>query len=489
MIKINDRRLWGNEAADDEDPEILSSYFVSNQNYDLYFDLNTKLSIARARKGMGKSALINEFANRVEKNDRCIVINIKGAELVAQKPIKYMTADEHIYDWQQRICMCINQHIGNHIGFAINDDEMIQVETAELLGFKRRNLIGSLVDRLKGKLGPVQLQKLEAKDYKQLLKRSTEDGNWLIWLLIDDIDATFINTPEECLRLSTFFSACRDLSTSFVGIKIRSCIRTDVWTSIRRRDEALDKCEQYIFDINWSQRQMGLMLSERVHSYTERYLGKQRQSPERKRMIEAGMIKPADETAVHTENLEKIFASKFPWGRSVAEPHRVIHVFAGGRPRWATQLCRMAAEEAVKVQDSIIKFGHIKQVLEEYGRFRLDDISREHNHQCPQIDSIVNTFSKQKCEYTSDMLLDFIGKAILHKQEVFIDGLMVESPLLLARYLFRTGFIVAKEQSFSKLRYYRFEEKSELLKNFTNIDDNLNWYIHPSFHAALSVSN
>lgn len=256
MLQLDDRRLWGNEAADDEDPELLNSYFVTQRDWDEFLDLKAPLSIARARKGMGKSALLRECGYRASKTQKDLIVSIKGSDLVAQKDFRTQTPTEHIYDWQQRICAIINRHIGASIGFAMSDSTISMVEAAELAGFRSRNLVGTLVDRLKGKLGPIELQKLAADDSKALLRRYFTDQDARVCILIDDIDATFNNSREECVRLSTFFSACRELAANFKGIVIRTVIRSDVWASIRKTDEALDKVEQYIFDISWSKKEV-----------------------------------------------------------------------------------------------------------------------------------------------------------------------------------------------------------------------------------------
>lgn len=270
MLKVDDRLLWGNEAADDEDPELLNSYFVTQSEWSDFFDFKRPLSIARARKGMGKSALIRECAFRLDSDNNHVAISIKGSDLVAQKEFSSKTPIEQIYDWQQRICSIINRHLGASIGVAFSDDKITLVESAELSGFKSRNLVGLLVDRLKGKLGPADLQKIAVADAKALLNRVTQSSSFQVILLVDDIDATFNNSPEECLRLSTFFSACREVASNFKGISIRTVIRSDVWASIRKTDEALDKVEQYIFDINWSKKEFRSFLNERISSYCRR---------------------------------------------------------------------------------------------------------------------------------------------------------------------------------------------------------------------------
>lgn len=472
-LKLNDRRLWGNEAADDEDPSVLNAYFVNQPDWHEFFNVSIPLSIARARKGMGKSALIRECAYRSRDQKGAVIIEIKGSDLVAQKPFATMAAAEHIYDWQQRICAIINRKIGSSIGVALSDDSIAMVEAAELSGFKSRNLVGSLVDRIKGKLGPVELQKLGINDHQALLSRFLDGRDERVLVLIDDIDATFTDSPQETLRLSTFFSACRQLATSFSGIALRTVIRSDVWATIRKRDEALDKVEQYIFDISWSVKGFRSFLASRITAYCDL---------EKQEALTQGKSKE--------EIIEIVFEPKFPWGDATAFPHRVVHVYAGGRPRWAAQLCRMAGAEAARVRSQLIKFGHIKQVLEEYGRYRLDDLAREHRHQCEVIADVVNAFSKRSDTYTTQELKALIDEKVLQNFSVCIDGTKATDAFMLARFLYRIGFILGLDRDeVGRPEYYQFEEKPDLLKSAANYDDGMKWRVHPSYHSALDLSH
>lgn len=473
LLRLDDRNLWGNEAADDEDPKVLNSYFVNQPEWHEFFNVNTSLAIARARKGMGKSALIRECAYRLRDQPENLVIAIKGTDLVAQRDFRNLSPSEQLYDWQQRICAVINRHIGAQIGFALTDDSIALVENAELAGLRSRNLVGALLDRLKGKIGPAELQKLQIVDNKAVLSRSLESDRVRICLLVDDIDATFTESKEENLRLSTFFSACRDLAANFKGIAIRAVVRSDVWATIRKTDEALDKVEQYMLDIKWSVKGFRSVLAGRITSYCQR-IGQQ--------SLTMGKSKE--------EINELVFQANYPWGRHTAHPHRVIYVYAGGRPRWAAQLCRLAGAEALRVGGSdVIKFGHIKQVLEVYGRYRLDDVSREHRHQCPAVMEIVNAFGNGPATYPTQELLTFIKTTVLPHITIQIDGTKITEPLDVARFLYRIGFLLALDRLTSgQPEYFQFEEKPELLRNASNMDNGMQWRVHPSFHAALGLS-
>lgn len=95
----------------------------------------------RARKGVGKSALLNYTAIKVsELYQEDFIINIKASELIAPydredyQPLQYSNC------WQQRICMRILNEIAKKIKCAMTDDTMSIIETAEIMGYKGKNL-------------------------------------------------------------------------------------------------------------------------------------------------------------------------------------------------------------------------------------------------------------------------------------------------------------------------------------------------------------
>lgn len=472
-IRFDDPELWGNEAADDEDPVVLNSYFVNSPAWHDFLTAVRPLQIARARKGLGKSALLRECAFRHREDKNFLVINITGADLVAQREFKSLGASEHIYDWQQRICTLITRSIGASIGFAYTDDQIAFVEAAELAGLRSRNLIGALVDRLRGKLGPIELQKLGVTDAEAAMARFLHSSNDQILLLIDDIDATFTNTPQEALRLSTFFTACRHIATTYKGVKIRTVVRSDVWASIRRLDEALDKVEQYIFDVKWSNKGYRSLLSERIIAHYNRLgIGHMTKGLSKDKVI----------------NL--VFQEFFPWGSYYVHPSRVIHVYSAGRPRWATQLCRMAGAEARISGAPLITFGSLKQTLDSYGRIRLDDLTREHRHQCPTISDVVGVFAKQPASYSTSNLSLLLKRRVIDIAPPTIDSRKAEDPIQLAQYLFRIGFILAigRDTASGNPEYHSYEEMPELLGSSLNVDQGMRWRIHPAYHAALDLT-
>ena len=153
------------------------------------------------------------------------------------------------------------------------------------------------------------------------------------------------------------------------------------------------------------------------------------------------------------------------------------------------QLCKMAAQEGNKTSGSnIIKFGFVKQILENYGQFRLYDVIREHVHQCPEIENIVHAFARQCVRYNTEQLLSFIDTAILSRIKIKIDNYPVTNSLTIAHFLFRTNFLIGSDRSQKSLVFYKFEDKPHLLKTITNLDEGLVWEIAPSYRQALNLS-
>ena len=73
--------LFGNEAGEDEDKQRLSDYYLEKEKNKAFYDRKRKIGFVRARKGVGKSALLNYTALKVEEeNKKDIIINIKASE-------------------------------------------------------------------------------------------------------------------------------------------------------------------------------------------------------------------------------------------------------------------------------------------------------------------------------------------------------------------------------------------------------------------------
>ncbi len=479
---LADPELFGNEAGEDEDAEVLDSYFLRKPEFDRFYSPSRKIAFVRSRKGMGKSALLKHtmFQRAKAPGANDLLIYVKASDLYALQDTKGTSPSDLIYGWQQRICTRINLELGATLRIGFSDDSMLLIESSEVAGFRSRNIIGALIDRLKIKGGEVELerQRVAAPDAQALLHRVANSKDVTVWMFIDDVDATFINTEHERIRVSTFFSACRNLVSSVEGLCIRASVRADVWALLAQHDEALDKCEQYMLNLGWSTEETGKILEGKILSYFSRYY------PDDTR------VRALDRDRNRAAIRKLVFKEPFQWSGRPLEAFRPIHILSAGRPRWAAQLCKLAGQDAFSKAATRIGIGHVHAVLQKYGQFRLSDLYKEHRHQCSRLEDIVESFSGGKKEFTTAELLELITDRIVRRRGLpQVDGIIAENgSLSIAHLLFRMGFIMARDESdITGLGFVSFEERPNLLTSTINLDDGLTWEIHPSYRTVLRI--
>ncbi|WP_139834972.1 P-loop ATPase, Sll1717 family [Pseudomonas sp. B35(2017)] len=478
---LADPELFGNEAGEDEDEEILDSYFLDKQEFEKFYAPQKRLAFVRSRKGMGKSTLLKQTLYRRQKNNpEELVISVKASDLFALQDTPGASSSEMIYGWQQRICTRVNLELGATLRVGFTDDAMLLIESSEIAGFRNRNLISALFDRLKVKGAGLEIDRTRPPigNSEQVLTRVLENKDVTVWLSIDDIDATFVNTEHERLKVSTFFSACRNIINNVKGLCIRASVRTDVWSILAQHDEALDKCEQYMLDLKWSTTDTGRILENKILSFFMRYYGDDQRFSSLDSKSEGSKIR------------KLVFNEPFTWSGRHLEAFRPIHILSAGRPRWAAQLCKLAGNDAFNKNADKISIGHIHSVLRPYGQLRVADLYKEHRHQCSKLEDLIECFSGGRKRYSTKELLDHLAdKVITPRGFPNIDGVHAEGGVIgVANFLYRIGFITARDdQDVTGLGFIRFEDRPTLLTTKANLDDNLDWEIHPSYRSVLRI--
>lgn len=474
--------LFGNEAGEDEDKDRLASYYLEKPENDIFFNAHRPLAFVRARKGMGKSALLNYAQHKLEKDyPQSIYISVKASDLISikQHPDAGVSALKFTNYWQECLCTRIAIEIGRHIKVAITDDSMMLVEMSELQGYKGRNIVSALSERFTQALPKLTAEKKCAENAQELLARYTNKENISLWFFVDDIDSTFVDTPENRILVSSFFTACRNIVNAVKGLFIRASVRTDVWAIIKD-DEALDKCEQYMVDLNWSTEDTGKILSKKILTYFESTYP----DDDDIRLLQNHY--PLSQPQV----FELIFRKKIRWSDRQLAPYRPIHILSAGRPRWAAQLCKMAAKDAYKKNVDKIGVGNLNSIMFDYGKYRLSDLYKEHNHQCNELTHIIESFRNSSKAYTSDELLDFIQTKIISGADkpIVIENVPIKAPLDIAHFLYRIGFITLDDNSLNKGHsFIRFEDVPDLLIP-SNYNPSDKWVVHPSYRTILHLN-
>lgn len=476
-LQLDDGTLFGNDAGEDEPAEILASYFVDQAAFRPFLNRTIRYAVARSKKGMGKSALLSKFAYDIEESpgEKGIVIKVIGSQITSATIPEFSGFLDAQAFWVRSLCSKINAALGTTIGFAFSDTAMSLVEAAEVSGLKSRNIVGALLSRIKSSHIPIEVLAPGGGDPSALLERALEQySDRHVWLLIDDVDASFENTPQQQLAIGSFFSACRYVATNFNGVSIRCTVRSDVWSNLRTVED-LDKSEQYIIDIFWAKTELKSILSKKISAWIER----NRPDSDLRRL---DYVNDADRL------IELAFDRRLRWGDHRVHPFQPISILAAGRPRWMSQLCRMAGVKAAARGRERISSIEINASMHDFTRYRLSDLYKEHIHQFIQIERLVSIFSGNATKFSTDELAskinrEFVGPVGSNNVSI-VDGEVYKSPLQLASLLFQIGFLVARvgvQQSSGSVDFISYSERPELLRYGIPAEGNLIWEIYPSY--------
>jgi hypothetical protein len=488
-IKLNERDLFGSAAGEDEDPAVLDSYYINLPRFDRFYDLSNPLCIVSARKGMGKSALLSRFEYLLKKKVKAeklkaIVIKATGSGLLG---LGDFYGKDHIYlenYWKKIICKRINLEIGSQINLALSDNEISVVEAAEFEGFKGKNLVGSLISRIIGKIKilstEIEIRNAVPANWEALLRNyQKEHDDSDVWLLIDDIDAKYVNSDEYKVLISSFFSAIRSLAIEVKNLNIRATVRTDVWNNLRHFED-LDKCSDYLFSIEWSTEQLKQMLVKRIYSFVSRKYPNSIQSR-------------YDLEKNSAEILGLVFMKTMPWGDRHVEPHFPAVTYANHRPRWMGQLCKMAGNKAYEKGKDRIGIHEIDRIMEEFGKNRVDDLIKEHGYQFTDLSALINCFRSGNRQYKYSQLIKHLEDTYVSYTGTSkippIDSRSYHSPEQLGEFLYKIEFISAAIQSLEgKYLFYRFQDDPSLFTTIENRKDNITWSVHPIYRKFLRIS-
>lgn len=477
-IKLDDKALFGNDAADLEQEKLFLSYAVERPELSDLLNPDNSILVTRAYKGEGKSALLRLLRSHLnDSNAEQLVISAIGPD--HSPSISSLDSDLWTREWKKSILKLVANEIGSELGIAFTDDAISLVEEAEANGFKQRSFVSAIVDRLKAT--SVKRERMPVANYEQIVGRYL-NGRPLIWIIIDDIDQNFANTEKWRIKLGTFFTACRQIASVIPELRIRTAIRPNVWAIIKREYESLSHIEQYVHDLSWSSDQFRKLIAARVKSYlirTDQWKG-----------ISSKLSK--QDFLREQELVSMVFDDPMPWGGADRKrpPHVILWTLTSHRPRWLIELCKEAGKAAATRQANRIYLEDVLAQLSAFGRKRIEDTVAEFRSQCPQIEELLGAFSRQRDLYSTDELLKTIHNRIIQAVNPNLVGAVGKaSDLDVAHFLFQIGFIAGRRDYGEHKGYDHilYRENPGLLKSRTNIDDGLRWEINPIFRDVLNL--
>lgn len=487
--KLDYEAIFGNDNGEDEDPKVLAGYFLEHQSFIKALDKNRRLEIVRARKGMGKSALLSHLKYRLIESSEpidpdAIVIKVTGNELIGLADFSGTDSSRIENRWKQVICKRISMEIASQIGFAGSNDTISLIEAAEIEGLKGKNLVSGLMSRIGGAIdtaskaltnGVVSLTtnnptNSDTLGYEHILRRIQNSKDRNVWLLVDDIDAKFVDTPELQIRIGAFFSAIRSLAFSVEGLRARVSVRPDVWTNLRSMEDQ-DKLRQYITEIKWSDEHLRKIFAKRILSYLQR---------------NGEVAYDAwNEHDDYTRIVGQVFSGQFRIGAEKgSDPLQVAMMLAGKRPRWMGQLCKQAGNAA---GDLLIQQRHFDAVMSSFGQEKISDLIKEHRHQFSELQKVIDSFRGCEKSLSKFKLTSLLDKGFINKVGAehvpHVNGFPFSSTDQIAELLFEIDFIVGEKHG----KHTQFHNDPTLFSSEQNSQNKIPWIVNLSYRKFLGI--
>ena len=247
------QRLFGHEAAEDEDPSRLREYYFKSTVFS-HISNDLPLRILVGHKGTGKSALFKvSMEEDTEKNRLSILIQPNDVMGVGETQGNFLT---RIADWsgglRQIICEKANTILG------INLPHMPAEAVDSPL---------PLLDFLSDRWNKLEEDQYDSGAMQRLLAFLDDP---ILVVHIDDLDRGWDGTRAGVSRISALLNAVRDMVNQNPGLRFRIAIRSDVYYLVRTSDESTDKIEGSVVWHTWNNHEIFVLLVKRIETFLGR---------------------------------------------------------------------------------------------------------------------------------------------------------------------------------------------------------------------------
>jgi len=466
--EIEIQKLFGHEAAEDEDINRLREYYFKSSTYDQAVT-DLPLRILVGHKGIGKSALF-QVAMAEDFEAHRLNLLIKPDDILG---LGTDTSDflKTIRNWKSGMTEIVTRKILTNIG----------VHGAEDLPQKLKRFGGKMVEFLRSTFAESGAAKVDFDPANRFIVDAfLKTGKVIVY--VDDLDRGWQGQREDILRISALLNAVRDLIKQNEGLSFRISLRSDVYFLVRTSDESTDKIEGSVIWQSWNNHEIFVLLIKRIESYFGRTI------------IESDLLRKFQKNLANY--LYPVIAPRFE-GAGVwenAPMYRVIMSLIRKRPRDLVKLCTLAARSARENNNEKIQTSDFKNIFEEYSHGRLQDTVNEFRSELPEIERLLMNMRPNRAErttkkgyfYKTDALLSKIGNICEMGSFSFANG-QIATNKDLAAFMYKINFLTArKEMPHGIVRKY-FEENRYLSTQFA--DFGFGWEIHPAYRWALQPEN
>ena len=462
--EVNIQKLFGHEAAEDENPQRLQEYYFKSNVYDqIVADLPVRILVGH--KGIGKSALF-QVAMTEDRAKGRVAILIQPNDIVdlGVDTSEFLRTIRH---WTQGLKEIIASKVLASLGVTPRLSGRIRDYPGPIIDF----LVETLSDLASGDFG-IDRQDVILKF--QLAPKIT--------VYIDDLDRGWQGRADDITRISALLNSVRDLSNANRGVNFKIAMRSDVYYLVRTSDESTDKIEGSVIWHTWANHEIFVLLVKRIETYFGRSVD------------EAALLntKQAALARYLSPIMGPTFTGEGLWEN--APTYRVLMSLIRKRPRDLVKLCTLAARSAYTKKSTVIQTEHLKAIFDEYSQGRVQDTINEYRSELPSIDRLIMNMKPSRRERTTKEGYVYKTEALLRKIEDilqtgsmrFTDGRLAQ-PKDLAAFLYKINFLTARKETPEGIIRKYFEENRYLSSKF--VDFGFDWEIHPAYRWALQPAD
>lgn len=448
------QKLFGHEAAEDEDPSRLREYYLKSSTYDqVVTDLPVRILVGH--KGIGKSALF-QVAILEQQDLQQLTIVIKPDDVLD------IGRDEGDFLWTIR-----NWKRGIRRILALKALEKLQVESTDVL---------DTVDKCEQVLSVLSDKISTAEPRNQVAKNYMQSPGLTVY--IDDLDRGWEGRRRDVRRISALLNSVRDLVNEEPGLRFRISLRSDVYFLVRTSDESTDKIEGSVVWQSWTNHEIFALLVKRIETFFGR-------SPD----YEFLRRRRQQDLALY---LAPIFDERFR-GRGHwrdAPIHRVLMSLIRKRPRDLVKLCALSARNAQANGNDRIFTKDLEDSFEEYSQGRVQDTINEYRSELPDIGRLILNMRPTAKERvarsgwvyeTADLITKI--KNLENQGQFRLKSGIGATPKDLAAFMYKINFLTARKEKNDLIIRKYFEEQRYLQSQF--VDFGFDWEIHPAYRWAL----
>ena len=457
-------RLFGPEAAEDEDAARLREYYFKGTTYS-DVTANLPLRILVGHKGIGKSALF-KIAMLEDADNAELPILIKPDDIagLAKDGSDFLLT---IRAWREGLSTIITRKVLETFGM---DQAGALAKAQNIGGF----LLGFIAETVKttNKILDVNFEPTKRLMLDAFLKNNQ------INIYIDDLDRGWEGRREDVKRISGLLNAVRDMANENPGLRFKIGLRSDVYYLVRTSDESTDKIENAVIWQSWTNHEILVLLVKRIETYQGRgvyepaLLGKQQ-------FELAQYLNPV---------IEPMFTGTGLWANTPT--YKVLMSLIRKRPRDLVKLCTLAARNAHQMRSPKIRTANLQAIFDEYSQGRVQDAINEYRSELPDIERLLINMKPNRKEhttrqgyvYSTDGLIGKISNITQGGAFRFASG-KPATPKELAGFMYKINFLTARKETPDGIVRRYFEENRYLSSQLA--DFGFQWEIHPAYRWAL----